>query len=68
MKMDAVVRQEGMEALIEKLGKVDAERFISLIIKELFDYTKWHESLFEGLTVRELSEKAMDYVEKKQKY
>ena len=68
MKMDAVVRQEGMEALIEKLGKVDAERFISLIIKEPFDYTKWHESLFEGLTVRALSEKAMDYVEKKQKY
>ena len=68
MKMDAVVRQEGMEALIEKLGKVDAERFKSLIIEEPFDYTKWNESLFEGLTVRELSEKAMDYVEKKQKY
>lgn len=66
MKMDTVLRQEGMDALIEKLGKVDAERFISLIIKEPFDYTKWQENLFEGITVRELSEKAMEYVEKKQ--
>ena len=66
MKMDTVLRQEGMDALIEKLGKVDAERFISLIIKEPFDYTKWQENLFEGITVRELNEKAMKYVEKKQ--
>lgn len=65
MKMDTVLRQEGMDALIEKLGKVDAERFISLIIKESFDYTKWQENLFEGITVRDLSEKAMEYVEKK---
>lgn len=63
--MDTVLRQEGMDALIEKLGKVDAERFISLIIKEPFDYTKWQENLFEGITVRELNEKAMEYVKKK---
>ena len=66
MKMDTVLRQEGMDALIERLGKVDAERFISLIIKEPFDYTKWQENLFEGITVRELNEKAMEYVKKKQ--
>ena len=65
MKMDTVLRQEGMDALIEKLGKVDAERFISLIIKEPFDYTKWQENLFEGITIRELNEKAMEYVKKK---
>jgi hypothetical protein len=62
MRADAVIRQEGMNVLIEKLGKVDAERFISLIIREPFDYTKWQEDLFEDLTVRELSEKAMDYI------
>ena len=62
MRADAVIRQEGMNVLIEKLGKVDAERFISLIIREPFDYTKWQEDLFEDLTIRELSEKAMDYI------
>ncbi|MDD2481844.1 MAG: hypothetical protein WCY24_06495 [Lutispora sp.] len=62
MRADAIIKQEGMDVLIEKLGKVDAERFISLIIREPFDYTKWQENLFENFTVKELSEKAMDYV------
>ncbi len=62
MKTDAVIKQEGINALIAKLGYVDAERFIVLINKEPFDYTKWRqESLDEGLSVRELSEKAMTY-------
>lgn len=62
MKNDAVVRSEGMNALLKNLGKVDAERFISLIIKEPFDYTKWQENLFEDMSVRELSKKAMDSI------
>lgn len=62
MRTDTVVKQEGINALISKLGYVDAERFIVLINSESFDYTKWHqESLDEGLSVRELSKKAMAY-------
>lgn len=62
MKTDTVVKQEGINALIFKLGYVDAERFVVLINSKLFDYTKWHqESLDEGLSVRELSKKAMAY-------
>ena len=62
MKTDTIIKQEGINALISKLGYVDAERFIVLITKEPFDYTKWREqSLDEGLTVRELSQKAMNY-------
>lgn len=56
MRPDSVIRHEGMNVLLEKLGKVDAERFITLIIKEPFDYTKWSQDMFEGLSVRELSE------------
>lgn len=56
---DTLVRTEGMKILLEGLGKVDAERFISLIIKEPFDYTKWQQDLFSGLSVRELSNIAM---------
>ncbi len=62
MKADSIIKQEGMNALIEKLGKVDAEKFISLIIKEPFDYTKWQEGLFNGITVKELSNKATEYL------
>ena len=62
MKTDTIVKQEGINALISKLGYFDAERFIVLITSEPFDYTKWHEeSLDEGLSVRELSKKAMAY-------
>ncbi|KAI4443180.1 hypothetical protein FMM80_04570 [Schaedlerella arabinosiphila] len=62
MKTDTIIKQEGINALISKLGYVDAERFIVLISKEPFDYTKWREhSLDEGLSVRQLSKKAMSY-------
>ncbi|MCI9340085.1 MAG: hypothetical protein HFG94_05405 [Dorea sp.] len=62
MKTDTIIKQEGINALIAKLGYVDAERFIVLITKEPFDYTKWREqSMDEGLSVRQLSKKAMIY-------
>lgn len=62
MKTDTIIKQEGMNALISKLGYVDAERFIVLISKEPFDYTKWREEyLDEGLSIRQLSQKAMTY-------
>ena len=65
MKTDTIIKQEGMSALISKLGYVDAERFIVLISREPFDYTTWREQyLDEGLNIRELSEKAMNYSKK----
>lgn len=62
MRNDTLVKTEGMKLLLEGLGKVDAERFISLIIKEPFDYTKWQRNLFTGMNVRELSKNAMNFV------
>jgi hypothetical protein len=64
MRTDSVVRTEGMSVLFERLGKVDAERFISLIIREPFDYTVWRETLNnENISLRELSRKAMESVQ-----
>lgn len=64
MKTDAVIKQEGMNALVSKLGYVDAERFIVLMSRESFDYTKWREDNLENdISVRELSRKAMGCVE-----
>jgi hypothetical protein len=59
MYAEAIIRNKGMRALIDSLGKVDAERFITSIIREPFDYTEWQHDLFENLSVRELSDLAM---------
>ena len=61
MNTDAVIRAAGMDALIERLGLIEAERFIMLIQKDAFDYTKWRENLFVDLTLEELSQQAMEY-------
>jgi len=61
MKPDAVIRSEGMEILAKNLGLIEAERFIMLIQKEPFDYTKWQENLFGNMTVEEISNKASAY-------
>ena len=56
---NTVLINTGMKILIEKLGNVDAEKFISLIIREPFDYTKWQRDLFDGMSVEEINEEAM---------
>ena len=60
-KSDTMLRQEGIQILIQHLGNVDAERFISLIIREPFDYTEWRRDHLEDEDVRSLSKKAMEY-------
>ena len=41
MKTDMVLRQDAMNVLIENRGEVDAERFMSIVKSDNFDYTKW---------------------------
>lgn len=66
MKTDTLIKQEGMDALVNQLGFVDAERFIMLIMKEPFDYTRWREENLNksNMSVRELSRLAMESIEK----
>ncbi|MDR1533595.1 MAG: hypothetical protein LBU64_00635 [Planctomycetota bacterium] len=61
MKADAIVRLEAIDALIDKLGEVDAERFVQMIKKENFDYTRWRDSLWPGKSVDEIHEQAIAY-------
>ena len=59
MHTEMSLRKEGMTILINNLGRVEAERFISLIIRDPFDYTEWQRNLFNDMSVRELSNVAM---------
>lgn len=61
MKTDTMIREEGMRALLNTLGMVEAERFMMLIQKEPFDYTTWRENLFAGMSVDEISDAAAKF-------
>ena len=58
---DTILLNTGMKVLIDHLGLVEAERFVYLMNKEPFDYTKWHSTLYEGMSVREISAMAMEH-------
>ncbi|NCD41954.1 MAG: hypothetical protein EOL88_07665 [Bacteroidia bacterium] len=60
MITDTELRLQGVNLLSDKLGLVEAERFLALIQREPFDYTQWQKNLYDGLSVQELSRRAMD--------
>ena len=57
MKNDAVIKSEGYNALFEKLGSVDAERFLMLLSRERqgFDYTEWQRGLWSDKSLTEVA-------------
>ncbi len=65
MITDTEIKQRGIKALIADLGNVQAARFISLIIREPFDYTKWQRNLWTDESVEALSKKAMEAIQMK---
>jgi heme oxygenase len=56
---DAVLLDSGMNLLVEHFGLVEAERFLYLVNRDRFDYTRWHGILSEGKTIEEIAERAM---------
>lgn len=57
----ADVMERGLNCLLEQLGVVETERFISVIIREKFDYTKWRKGYFGDASVEEINEEAAAY-------
>ena len=49
MWSDTALKDEGMRILVEQLGLVEAERFIALMRREPFDYTKWRQGLYKDV-------------------
>lgn len=61
MRTDTEIKVKGIQTLIHAMGEVDAERFISLLSKEPFDYTIWQRELMNDLPVETLSQMAMKH-------
>jgi len=58
---ETVLMKTGMKVLIEQLGNIDAERFVSILLREPFNYTEWrNNNLCVGMTVEEISKEAME--------
>jgi hypothetical protein len=56
---DTEIKIKGMDALIAALGEVHAEKFVTLVKREPFDYTTWQRKLWPDKSVEEISKMAM---------
>lgn len=51
----------GFACLVEKLGIVDAERFVAMIKRYSFDYTIWRREYFAQMDLEQISTEAFAY-------
>ena len=61
MQNTANIMSDGINCLIERLGIIETEIFISQLIREPFDYTKWQREHYGEMSVSELNKKAIEY-------
>lgn len=61
MKADTVIRLEAMDALINALGELDAERFICMVKRDPFDYTDWQQALWKDKSIEEIHAMATEH-------
>ena len=52
---------DGINCLVERLGIIETEIFISQLIREPLDYTQWQREHYAGMSVSELNKKAVEY-------
>lgn len=64
---DTLLKQNAVKCLIVNFDIVQTERFISLVIKEPFDYTEWQKDLFDNMTTDELFDVASIWKQSKLK-
>lgn len=55
---DEALRSQGFEILEKQPGPVQTLRFLGLISQASFDYQKWREERFGGMTVDEILSEA----------
>jgi hypothetical protein len=61
MRTDTEIKIDGMKALIHALGEVEAEQFVSAVMKERFDYTAWRQTGLPQASVTSVHEAALKY-------
>ncbi|MDX2303848.1 MAG: hypothetical protein NW226_13665 [Microscillaceae bacterium] len=56
---DTEIKKIAFQILNEKLGELDTERFVALLLREPANYTAWQSKFFEDKDVKSLSQEAM---------
>ena len=51
----------GMICLTEHMGVIKAERFVALLSREKFDYTKWQRDHFDQMPAERISREAEEH-------
>ena len=57
------IMTRGMECLTKSLGVIEAEHFISAVIREKFDYTVWQRQYFDAMAPGEFHANAVKYAQ-----
>jgi len=57
----AVIMEKGANVLIQHLGVLDTEQFISTLLKEPFDYTEWSREYFANYNPDQFLKDAIEY-------
>ena len=57
------ILDQGFACLVDNMGLIDAEYFISLIKRDDFDYTVWQREYFDKLESGEFAAKASEYAD-----
>jgi type IV secretory pathway VirB4 component len=61
MRNTAVIMSEGINCLLNHLGSVETEIFISNLLKEPFDYTEWQREHFTSISLEAFNRQAAQY-------
>ena len=64
MSSPATIMEKGTNALLESLGILGTEQFISTLLKEPFDYTEWSREYFAAYDPDKFLKDAIEYDKK----
>ena len=65
MRTETALKVDAIELLIKTFGVLETERFITSIKNNNFDYTEWRKYLWNGKSIDEIHEMAVDFEQKK---
>lgn len=64
MRSTEEIMNDGYKYLLEELGVIETEIFISTLLRERFDYTEWRKDKFDDMSLEELGRQAAEYSKK----